>query len=242
MIRRVFSAALVAGFLAACVTSGLQALWTTPLILESEVLEQRTAARDPAGTASAPRTSEHAGLHDTVEDGWKPAEGLERAGLTALATLVSGVGYALVLLAILLGTGATPTLETSLRWSLGAFLAVNLAPAIGLPPELPGMGGGDPAARQAWWILTVASTAVGLYLVAKVRSLPAIVAGALAVAAPHVVGAPHGVLGGDVPAGLAAQFATRSLAVAFLFWTTLALALSWAWSRQDGPQRVRAAP
>ena len=244
MIWRVFSAALLAGFLAACVASGLQALWTTPLIVESEVLERRAAAGapSPTGLASAHLTAEHAGPHETVlEHGWRPADGLQRAALTSLATLISAVGYALVLLALLLGTGATPTLETSLRWSLGAFLAVNLAPAIGLPPELPGMGGGDPAPRQAWWILTVAATALGLYLVVKVRSLPAVVAGALALAAPHVVGAPHGAAGGDVPASLAAQFATRSLAVAFVFWATLGLGLSWAWSRQDRPRSVAAA-
>jgi cobalt transporter subunit CbtA len=236
MTSRVLSAALAAGFCAALVAALLQAVWTTPLIVEAERFEHHSAAPDLVGarivlahevTAPAPSHETHA------HEDWAPQEGLERAAFTALATLVSGVGYALVLLALLLASGAAPTRETCLRWAFAGFVAVNLAPAIGLPPELPGMGGGPLALRQAWWLLTVGATGLGLYLITRMRTPWMMAAGIFALALPHLIGAPHHAEASDVPAGLAAQFATRSLAISLVFWSVLGLALSWAWARQD---------
>jgi predicted cobalt transporter CbtA len=51
---------------------------------------------------------------------------------------------------------------------------------------------------------------------------------------PHLIGAPHAEAASiGVPAVLAAQFAARSLAIAFAFWTTLGLGLGWYWARQE---------
>jgi predicted cobalt transporter CbtA len=44
-----------------------------------------------------------------------------------------------------------------------------------------------------------------------------------------------------VPAGLAAQFAARSLAVAFVFWLVLGLSLSWIWRRLATKTEIAAA-
>jgi predicted cobalt transporter CbtA len=48
-----------------------------------------------------------------------------------------------------------------LLWGLGGFAALHLAPAVGLPPELPGMASADLAARQPGGPLRGA-TATGL--------------------------------------------------------------------------------
>ena len=249
MTPRVLSAALVAGFWAALAASLLQAVWTTPLILQAERFEHHAAA-SPLGRgalrlapdATPASLSFEARLHLAhgtepeahAHDDWAPQEGLERVAFTALATLVSGVGYALVLVALMLAAGAAPTRETCLRWALAGFVAVNLAPAVGLPPELPGMGGeGSLALRQAWWALAVGGTGLGLYLLAHRRAPWMAAAGIAALALPHLVGAPHAVAESAVPAGLAAQFATRSLAVGLVFWAVLGLALSGAWARQE---------
>jgi cobalt transporter subunit CbtA len=249
MIVRLLSAACLAGLLAAGVTAALQAAATTPLIVAAERFEARgpaahahaevggnPAAEAPGAPASAAPVSAAPAAGD---EAWAP-EGLSRAAFTGLATLVSAVGYALVLSALILASGAEMTLATALPWALGAFLAVNLAPAIGLPPELPGMGGGNLAARQAWWALTVAATGIGLYLVAAVRSRWAVLLGTIAVALPHLVGAPHLAEASPVPAGLAALFAVRSLAVALLFWLTLGAALGWIGARLSRAEPPRA--
>ena len=248
MTPRVLSAALVAGFWAALVASLLQAVWTTPLILQAERFEHHASSPLGRGAivlapgAMSASLSVEARLHlahgtepePHAHDEWSPQEGLERAAFTGLATLVSGVGYALVLVALMLAAGAAPTRETCLRWALAGYVAVNLAPAIGLPPELPGMGGaGSLALRQAWWALAVAATGLGLYLLAHRRAPWMAAAGVAALALPHLVGAPHQTVASEVPAGLAAQFATRSLAVGLVFWAVLGLALSRAWARQE---------
>ena len=117
MISRALSAALVAGFLAACVASLLQSAWTTPLILKAETYERHASATVAQPMIVLAHMHEAAPKDDADE--WKPAEGLPRAAFTGLATLVSGVGYALVLLALLLAAGREPDLPTTLRWAVG---------------------------------------------------------------------------------------------------------------------------
>jgi len=148
--------------------------------------------------------------------------------------LVSGVGYASLLAALILAVGRELDPQTALRWAIGGFLAINLAPAVGLPPELPGIGGAHLAARQIWWVCTALGTGLGLYLITNVRHLAAIGIGLIAIVLPHLIGAPHAeAASSGVPAVLAAQFAARSLAIAFAFWTTLGLGLGWYWARQE---------
>jgi predicted cobalt transporter CbtA len=91
------------------------------------------------------------------------------------------------------------------------------------------MASADLAARQAWWALTVAATALGLALLAFGRG-PQAALGAALILLPHALGAPQaGGHEGAVPPGLAAGFATRSLGVAALSWAILgAAAGAWA--------------
>ena len=243
MIAKVFSAALAAGALAASIAFVLQVLLTVPLIRQAEAYEQ--AARPHAALSLIHLAhSEHgAGAHATASAAaeWQPGEGLPRLALTGVATLASAVGYALVLLALMLAAGAQPTLPRGLAWGIGGFAAVSLAPAVGLPPELPGMGGEGVAGRQLWWLGAALGAGVGLYLIAVVRGRLAAVLGLAAISAPHLLGAPHGGEGGTVPAALAAQFAARSIALSAVFWATLGLTLGWAWTRLDAAEPGRIA-
>lgn len=242
MIVKVLSAALVAGFLAACVGLALQVVLTRPLILQAEAFErlqqpQRQQAQTGRFGPGLLHLAHEGHSHEapsTAEAGeWEPGEGLPRIAFTGLATLVSGVGYALLLLASMLAAGSEPKSGRALGWALGGFAAVSLAPAIGLPPELPGMGGHALEARQVWWIATAAGTGLGLYLIAVVRHPVAIAIGLAAIIAPHLVGAPTAGDGGAVPSTLAAQFAARSIALSAVFWVALGLALGWIWPRLD---------
>jgi cobalt transporter subunit CbtA len=226
MISRVLTAACVAGFLAALAATLLQAFATTPLILKAEAYERKAAIERPGGAVLV-----LAHMHQThAPDG--AAEGFSRLAFTGLATLLSGVGYALLLAAVLLAAGSDLRVGQTLAWAVGGFIAMNLAPAMGLPPELPGMGGEALAARQLWWLATAAGTALGLYLIGVVRAPWAVAAGLAAIVLPHAIGAPHAAASAsEVPPMLAAQFAARSLAVAFVFWVVLGLSLGWAWQR-----------
>lgn len=231
MIIRLVSAALVAGFLAAVVATGLQLALTSPLIIAAERYETRAAAPEP--TFASLIVLAHGGHESGSEAApdWQPGPGLPRMAFTALATLVGGVGYALLLGAALIACGREPSPETGMRFAIAGFLAVALAPALGLPPELPGMEAAPLAERQFWWIMTAAATAMGLYLIAVRRSSIAIAGGLVLLVAPHLAGAPEtSHAASSLPAGYAAQFAARSLGIAFVFWAVIGLAFGWAWN------------
>lgn len=236
MIKRLLSAAFVAGFLAAVVATGLQFVLTTPLILQAETYETQagqTASSERLPIVLAHLMPVHGGAdhaHEAEPDAWQPGEGLPRMAFTGLATLLGGIGYALLFGAVMLALRREPTLPAGLALGIAGFAVVALAPAVGLPPELPGMPAAPLGQRQAWWIATVLATGVGLYLIAVRRSGFAIVAGIALIVAPHLVGAPHAVGETRVPATLATQFAARSLAISFVLWALIGLCFSWAWT------------
>ncbi|AWN52064.1 CbtA family protein [Methylobacterium sp. 17Sr1-1] len=240
MTKRLLAAALVAGFLAACVTSVLQFALTSPLILAAEKYETaESAVPAPHAFANPLIVLAHAGHDHGAEAQWQPAPGLPRLAFTALATLVSGVGYALLLGAVLVATGREVTPSEALTFGIGGFLAASLAPAVGLPPELPGAAAAALESRQLWWVATALATAIGLYLVAIRRRPAAIAIGLALIVAPHLWGAPHGPEEiSAMPPVYAAQFAARSLAVAFAFWAVLGLAFGWAWGAVAGTKSV----
>ena len=90
MIVRLVSAALVAGFLAAVVATGLELVLTSPLILEAEVYEGQSATLDPHLVRV--HEGHHEGHAEAAPEEWQPAAGLQRMAFTGLATLVGGVG------------------------------------------------------------------------------------------------------------------------------------------------------
>ncbi|MGU3536919.1 CbtA family protein [Methylobacterium sp. A54F] len=233
MLIRLLSAALAAGFLAAVVATGLQIGLTSPLIIAAERYEAPAEAHAALAAPARLVVPVHAEAHGDghgAPPAWQPGPGLPRMIFTGLATLVGGVGYALLLGAVMLACRREPTPERALGFAVAGFLAVALAPALGLPPELPGSEAAPLAVRQAWWVMTAAATAMGLYLIAIRRSAVAIAGGLVLIAAPHVAGAPEvAATPTALPAGLAAQFAARSLAVSFVFWAAIGLAFGWTW-------------
>src|SRR5687768_11003687 len=142
ILRRVFLAAILAGLAAGIVWSAVQQLRVTPFILAAEVFEHG----DP-GHAHATEAASHA-------EALAPADGIERIAYTVLANLVVAIAFSLALSGASLLLDRPVTLANGAVWGLAGFLAFSLAPAAGLPPELPGMASGDLWARQIWWWFT----------------------------------------------------------------------------------------
>ncbi len=215
MLVRYFLAALLAGILAGVVITPLQHLKTTPLILAAETYEGGGTAHDHA--ASSLRLVSPAYAHGGAahEEGGDVA----RLGGTLLANVVIGAAFSLLLLAASLGLDWPVTLRNGAVWGLAGFAVVTLAPALGLPPELPAMPAADLAARQVWWLATVALSAGGLWFLVFRRSSAAILGGLALLLLPHLIGAPHPAdLAGPVPAALAAEFAVASLSLSAVLW------------------------
>ena len=232
MTGRILTGALIAGLVAGFLAAILN-LWTlTPLILQAEGFEgghshvEGAAAHSHADAKA--HTHEDGTTHSHAETGAStPDDGatLSRAVGTVATTLVAYGGFGLLLgagMALAARTGHRIDARTGLLWGLEGFAAIHLAPAVGLPPELPGLDSAALASRQMWWAFCVAATATGLACLAFGRLAGVIVLGVALILLPHAIGAPQpDTHGGTVPPGLAAAFATRSLGVAALSWAVL---------------------
>lgn len=248
MIIRVLSTSLVAGFLAGVLVAVIQHFTTTPLILAAEVFESQ-AAEAPSLISPAVFRGDDARLilahadHDTAaggEEGWAPADGIERTLYTSTVTIATAIGFAFLLLAGLLASGDRIDPQRALMWGAAGFVVTGLAPALGLAPELPGMPAADLIDRQVWWIATAVATGGALWLILRSRSLALQILGVALLVAPHVIGAPH-LHGGEVsrvPAELAARFAATSLAVHAVLWAATGLAVGWFWQWTDSTGRA----
>jgi cobalt transporter subunit CbtA len=193
-LRRIVAAGLIAGIAAGLVAAALQSVTTTPLIRAAEAFE---TAHEPGEMSEA-----------------------ARAALTVLATVLTGAGFGLLLVGAIALSGREPDGREGTLWGLAGFAAFGLAPALGLPPALPGAAEADLAARQLWWLAAAAACAGGLALVAFGNVWLA-AAGIVLIALPHVAGAPAPEGASTAPADLAARFVAASLATGAVFWAVL---------------------
>ncbi len=236
MIGRIVLAVLIAGMLSGLVLAGIQHVKLTPLILQGEVYE---TAADPVASAIAdankPCVEKMPGMKMCSDDNkpaWEPAEGFQRTLFTTAASLLAGAGFAAMLAGVSLLTAVPITKNNGLIWGLCGFLAVAVAPAAGLPPEVPGMPVADLLGRQVWWAGTILATGIGIYLIAKRPEIWAKVLAVVLIALPHIMGAPVAPsTPTTVPPGLAGEFVANSIAAAAVFWCVMGLLLGFALDR-----------
>lgn len=249
LFRRLVLCALLVGALAGIFLSVVQRWQVVPLIAAAERFEASAAvpvhgepghnhAIDHEEAASGNAEHEHGAAE------WAPAEGAERTAYTVLANVLTATGFALLLLTAMSGAqawrGSAPvSAAQGLLWGVAGYLSVYVAPALGLPPEIPGAQSAAPEARQLWWLLAVAATAGGLALLAFGRS-PWRWAGLLALAAPHLVGAPqhagspfaaHGPAAAAELTVIASQFLAATAIANALYWLALGGLAAWAFRR-----------
>jgi len=173
--RTLVLSALVIAVFAGAVISLYQAYFITPLILGSEVFE----------------VAEPAGHHQQIEEieAWAPEDGIERNSWNFTSNFFLCFAYALILLSAM-SINATATTLKGVLWGLAAYLAIFAAPALGLPPEIPGMEAAQLEGRQAWWLLTVILTAISLWMIAF-QTYHFKVVGLVIMLLPHLLGAPQ---------------------------------------------------
>ena len=234
MIGRVILAALLAGIAAGLFYGAIQHVRLTPLILEAEKYENAGDGHSHDHAAATTATVQSAPATEAVaeKEAWTPADGAERTFYTFLASIVAAAGFAALLAGISILSGIRITPRNGLLWGIAGFLAVHLAPAASLPPELPGMQAGDLIARQAWWIGTIVATGLAIWLFTQRNEMWAKVTAVILVALPHIIGAPmpptHE---SGVPAVLSAEFAANTLAAAALMWLAIGGFLGFAMDR-----------
>jgi len=248
MISKAFTTVLLTGFVAGIFYTGAQMLKVTPLILESEKYEigetdvphthessAITHEHDLNGVAleahkkmgtpheTQPAAHDHDGVvHNHSAESWAPGDEVERTFYTAVSNIVTAIAFSLMLVAVFLLRGKSVEVSSGILWGAAGFAVFSLAPALGLPPELPGMTAAALESRQGWWIGTVIATAIGIGLFTESKSILPKIAALAILAAPHLIGAPHPFLfESNVPAELSAQFAVASLVTSAFFWLVL---------------------
>lgn len=258
MIQKMLASAMFAGVVAGLLATLLQfAFVQQPLLLAEEyetgnlVHFQGVVPAESGHDADAAAGGEQAGqetaAHDAAthahEDGGHEEDGegaapstLKRNALTGLFLLLVYTAYAAILVAgfgLTLIYGRRIGAREGLLWGIAGFAAFQLAPAIGLAPELPGMLAAETGARQIWWLGTVLATATGLGLLAYGRGLLVVALAVALLAAPHLIGAPTvETYAGVVPPELAASFAARVLGVGLAVWAVLGWTAGTLWSKE----------
>ncbi len=227
MIKRIAQTAGFTGLLAALLLTLLQSFWVAPLILQAETYENSAPA------VEAHEHAEGTAAHSHDAEAWAPEDGWQRVLSTTGGNLVIAVGFALMLAALYTLRAPGRTRE-GLLWGLAGFAVFCLAPTLGLPPELPGTAAADLALRQAWWVGTAASTAVGLALIVFGKNWLLKVLGAAILIAPHIIGAPQPEVHESLaPEALESQFKIASLLTNALFWMALGLISAWLFRRKS---------
>lgn len=222
MLKRILAAGLVGGIVGGVVVGGIESVTTVPMIVHAEEFEG-------GGVASAAQLFL---AHAPGEHAQGGEEGGMRLILTFIATIAVAVGYAWMLLAVMYAKGSEITMNSVIPFAIAGFFATGLAPALGLAPELPGAAAADLEARQIWWAFTALATAIGIGAIYVGRSLPWVVGGVVLIVLPHVVGAPQpDGMTSDVPAELAAHFASTSLVIHALIWIVPAAIAGYVMSR-----------
>jgi len=209
VFNKIFLVALLAGSIAGLLLAGLQHYTIVPMILEAETYE--------AVGGHETHTGEQPGAAV-----WAPEDGAERTFFTAINVVFVGIGFGLLLTACYT-LRRSITWRSGILWGLAGFAAFHLAPALGLPPELPGDAAAGVGVRQVWWLLTVAATATGLWVIVF-QPVYLKFFGAALVVLPHLFGAPQPeVHGGLAPEDLRSAFIFTSLITNAVFWVVLGL-------------------
>ena len=249
MFKRLFAGAVFAGLGAGALAALIELTFVVPLIHEGELYETgalvhfgaagsqghdhtdvtATPGAVPLTDIEPPAPAEH-------DHGAAPENPLTRAMGTLGFFLVSYTGFALLLIAgfaLAERAGHRVTARSGVIWGLCGFFALQLAPAFGLPPELPGGAGAALAARQLWWVGCVLATGGGLALFAFGRTAVTLGAGAVLLAIPHLIGVPIAAYAGVAPPELSAHFTARVLGAGVVCWALLGTIAGAIWDKGD---------
>lgn len=242
MFQKLMTSALIAGGVAGLFAALLHFAFVQEYILLGEQFETGEIVHfqnAPEVTGGHDHATPEGATADTAHDHAPAAHdeenALTRNLLTVAFTVLIYIGYGMLLtagFAVAAQFGIAIGAAQGALWGLAGYAAFQLAPAMGLPPELPGTVAADLSARQVWWWGTVCASGVGIALLAYGRNWIMMAVGVALLAAPHVIGAPH--LDGffsPAPAEVGGTFAARVLGVGLAAWVALGWVAGGLWSR-----------
>jgi len=223
MLKNLVYSALFAGLAAGIIVAALTIFMLVPLLLEAELYESGMLIHFGDITAATPDIM--------AEHDWA------RNGLTALYAATIYIGFSFVMVAAMAFAqekGVQITTRSGILWGLAGYASFQLAPAMGIAPELPSMISAEINQRQIWLTGTIVATMVGIAAVVFGKNWSHWGAGLVTLAIPHIIGAPQPeAFGGIVPPELAAEFVGRSLAVGAVGWISLGVLSAYFWMQEN---------
>lgn len=212
MFSRIIVSGLFSGALGGIIAGFLQWYFVQPVLLHSELYEAGILTHFVGTSNSAHPDLEYI----------QPI----RDGLSLIFSMLIYTGYALILIAAMLlreqKSETNITFHQGIIWGVSGFFVVHLAPAISLPPEVPGVATAELQLRQIWWFATTLLTAGGLWIIAFTKKGSRFIIGAALILAPHIIGAPEpDIFTGPAPTEIGALFASRALGIGLISWAML---------------------
>jgi len=222
MFKNIFVSAVVCGAIAGLLATAMQMLLVTPLLMEAELFETGQSTHFIIdGSPESPM--KHVNI-------W---EDPYRHLMTLFFNLVTFTGFGFILIAAMAlfqKRGFSLSKAEGIVAGVSGFIVFQLAPSVGLPPELPGTISVAVGLKQAWWIITILSTTVGILLLFLGKYKVVSGAGIIFIIIPHLIGHPKlETYFGVAPPELAAEFASRALAVSLVTWIILGVISSQFW-------------
>jgi cobalt transporter subunit CbtA len=239
LFRQIVFYALLVGIVSGLVLTAIQTWQVVPIIQGAEFYEEGAGA---AEVAVIPALELATHTHGDADE-WAPANGFERTAFTLLSNVITAMGFAMIIMVAMMASlnlqrGSVNRLgwRHGLIWGAAGYVVFWLAPAVGLPPEIPLQVAAPLEQRQLWWVFAALCTAGGLAGLAFAKSPWRWIA-PVALIIPHLVGAPHpeGPMFGQQPPevaaaleGLAQQFLGATAIANGALWLVLGLASAWA--------------
>ena len=238
IFSRIIYSAILVGIVTGSLLSCLQVVSLNRIIFAAESYEIEAGA---SISTDGDGHADHA--HDQGQTSWMPEHGFDRTAYTFLANICVSIGFAAIMLALMsqfwLPKNRNISWTQGSLWGLAGFSAVFLAPAIGLPPEIPGVVVAPLEHRQTWWALTALSTIAGIVVLAFAPKKTKLL-GLLVLVIPHIAGAPRSdglLFQHPNPAVVSSltqlhqQFIVASGVTNLVFWLLLGLACRFAFNR-----------
>lgn len=223
MFTKIITTALFAGFIVGIVSAILQLIFIQPILLHAELYETGSLT--------------HFGENNSKKVHQKLPFDFQRNGLSILFSALIYTGYAIILVSILAYASSLSLKTDNLRsilFGISGFFAVQLAPAFGLPPELPGAAAAEVVPRQVWWYFCVFATIIGIWMISFGDKILYVSIGIIVILIPHLIGAPEPeFFVGPTPPELASHFASRTLALGAVSWIFLGYLSGYFWRKEN---------
>jgi cobalt transporter subunit CbtA len=221
MFKNLLLVGLLAGVLSGSLLTLLQAFTVLPVIHQAEQYESQS-----------PTLALEEGKHDHDDgDDWKPHEGWERLGFTWLANISIASGFALIMAGVM-SIHRPKTWFQSILFGMAGYYAFFLAPALLLPPELPGADSPSLESRQAIWLFTVVAALAGIYLIVLMTKAWQRLLGLLSLASPFALfSLEEARYLSPVPLDLVEKFTRLALITNAIHWMVIGLLVYWLFKK-----------